>query len=66
MPFHHVVLVLRLGATEYMVSEGGGSVGIRVVKEGNAEQPVTATLTTSDGAAVGEDLASFQMKDSEA
>lgn len=48
------MLVLRVEAAQYTVSEGSGSVEVGVVKEGISEEPTTVMLTTSDGTALGE------------
>ena len=46
-------MTVRFANRTGTVSESDGFVNLTVVKEGDADIPVTVTVTTSDGTAIG-------------
>ena len=53
MCFIPTAVTVRFANTTGRVSEGDGTVTITIEKVGDAELPVTVTVTTSDGTATG-------------
>lgn len=45
---------VRISQPEYRVNEGAGSVRVCVRRDGKTTDPITVTITTSDGTATGE------------